>query len=108
MANTLDTLLNLTNLLLKKVAGNAGCDYITNASAHLARLGKISSLIVMEDATQIGSITEVRSGVETTYATTTKSYLNVGLPINTLIVFDNPVSSITLAAGKAVVYYIDL
>jgi len=108
MANSLDTLLNLTNLLLKKVAGNAGCDYWADTNAHVARKGKISSLIILGDTTQIGSITENISGVDTTFATTTKSYLNVVLPSNSLIVFDNPLTSITLAAGSAIVYYIDL
>jgi len=108
MANTLDTLINLTNLLLKKVAGNAGCDYFADANAHVARRGKISSLIILEDNSQIGSITESAGGVETTFATTTKTYLNVAFPSNTLVIFDNPLSSITLAAGKAMVYYIDL
>jgi hypothetical protein len=108
MERSIETILKDVRLLLKKAVGNSGCDYIADASAHRARKGKIGSLIVLEDATQIGSITEVTEGTETTYATTTKSYLNVVLNTNTLVVFDNPLSSITLAAGKAMVYYIDI
>jgi hypothetical protein len=108
MANTLDTILKTTNFLLKKLAANAGCDYIADASAHKSRIGKISSLIILGDTTQIGSITEVIEGTETTFTTTTKSYLNVVLPSNTLVVLDNPLSSITLAVGSAMIYYIDI
>jgi hypothetical protein len=108
MKDSLDILLKDIKEYLKKAVGNAGCDYWADTNTHVARKGKIASLIVLEDATEIGSITEVISGVEVTYATTTKSYLNVVLNTNTLIVFDNPLSSITLAAGKVIVYYIDI
>lgn len=108
MEKALQTLISVSNLLLKKLAGSAGCDYWADTNVHLARRGKISSLIVLEDDTQIDTITEVQEGVEVVYATTTKSYLNVTLGQNTLIVFDNPVSSITLDAGSVMVYYIDI
>ena len=108
MKDSLDILLKEIKEYLKKAVGNAGCDYWSDTDAHVARKGKISSLIVLEDATQIGSITEVVNGVETVYTTTTKSYLNVELNTNVLIVFDNPLSSITLAAGTVLVYYIDI
>jgi hypothetical protein len=93
---------------LKNMSASYGCDYITGTSANLARKGKIASMIINEDSTGITSFIENINGVET--SVTSRSYIAVGnnLKQGTLIVFDAPVTSVTLAAGSAWVYYKDI
>jgi hypothetical protein len=105
---SLSVLLSQILSTLKNMSVSYGCDYITGTDANLARKGKITSMIVNEDSTGITSFIENINGVET--SVTSRSYITIGnnLKVNTLIVFDAPVTSITLAAGSAYVYYKDI
>lgn len=107
MENNLGVILNESKSLLKKIAGSAGCDYWADTDPHVARRGKIYAAISNDDATTITSITESINGVDT--AVTVRSYLGATtLAQNALIIFDAPVSSITLGAGSIWVYYMDV
>ena len=105
MSEKLDKLLKDSNKSFDKMVASAGCDLVTAAtSPFLARRGKIWAAIVAEDATRISAIIEGVEGTETTVSS--RSYIGaIDLGLNTLIVFDAPVSSITLSAGSLFVYY---
>lgn len=108
MGDKVDKLLKESNKSLDKITASAGCDLVTAATSPFrARKGKIWAIVVAEDATRISSITEVISGTETTC--TSRSYVGaVDLGANMLIIFDAPVTSITLSAGSAWAYYLDV
>jgi hypothetical protein len=104
---SLAVLLNQLALLTRKLVGNAGCDFLPSAATYEARLGKITSAIVNEDSTGITSIVELDKGVESTV--TSRSYLATNtLKQGSLIVFEKPVKTITVATGSLWVYYTDL
>lgn len=108
MSEKLDKYLKETNRSLDKVSGSAGCDLVTVATSPFpARKGKIWAAVIAEDSTRIASITEVIEGVDTICVS--RSYIGaIDLDLNTLIIFDAPVSLIELSAGSAFVYYIDI
>jgi len=107
MNKKVDTLMKENNRALDKMTASSGCDLITGTDPVPARRGKIWAAISNADATRIGSITENINGVDT--AVTVRSYLGaVDINLNTLIIFDAPVSSITLTAGSLWVYYLDI
>lgn len=102
-----DKLLKESNRSLDKITASSGCDLVTGVAAFPARKGKIWAAISNIDATRIASITEGIGGTETDV--TSRSYIGaVDINLNTLIIFDAPVSSITLSAGSMWVYYMDI
>jgi hypothetical protein len=103
MSEKLDKVLKDSNKSLDKITASSGCDLITGVDAFTARKGKIWAIIVAEDATEITSFVEGIKGTETTI--TTRSYIGVSLGKDVLIIFDAPVSTITLASGSVWAYY---
>jgi hypothetical protein len=105
MNDKVDKLLKDSNKSFDKMIASSGCDLVTAATSPFrARNGKIWAVVVAENATRISSITEGVGGTET--AVTSRSYIGaVDLGLNALIIFDAPVSSITLSAGSAWIYY---
>jgi hypothetical protein len=107
MSENLDRLLKESNKSLDKATASSGCDLVTGVNPFPARKGKIWAAISNIDATRIVSITEGVGGTET--AITSRSYIGaVDIDKNTLIIFDAPVSSITLSAGSLWVYYYNI
>lgn len=106
MNDKTDKLLKESNKSLDKLTASSGCDLITAAtSPFLARRGKIWAIVVAEDATEITSFIEGVGGKEATISS--RSYIGVSLGIDTLVVFDDLVTTITLAAGSVWAYYLD-
>lgn len=104
MNEKIDKLLRDSNKSLDKVTASSGCDLVTGTNPFPARRGKIWAAISNADATRIASITERINNVET--AVTSRSYIGaVDINLDTLVIFDAPVSSITLSAGSLWVYY---
>ena len=107
MSEQLDKLLKESNRSLDKMTASSGCDLVTGTNPFPARKGKIWAAVSNIDATRISSITEGIGGTET--AITSRSYIGaVNLNKDTLIIFDAPVSSITLSAGSLWVYYFNI
>lgn len=107
MNSKVDELLKETNRSLDKTTSSAGCDLVTGTDAFVARRGRIWAAVSNADGTRIASITEDVNGVDTEI--TSRSYIGaVDINLSTLVIFDAPVSSITLSAGSLWVYYIDV
>lgn len=107
MSEQLDKLLKESNRSLDKMTASSGCDLVTGTNPFRARKGKIWAAVSNIDATRISSITEGIGGTEA--AVTSRSYIGaVDLGKDTLIIFDAPVSSITLSAGSLWVYYFSI
>lgn len=103
----------------QRIAGGTGCDIITSADGDFTpRRGKIYAILVREDDTQIGHITEYQNGTDVKI--TNRSWIGTeaggstggdsdeGIPTllaNDLLIPDYPVSEIEIIAGSVIVYY---
>ena len=83
------------------MSGGIGCDVVTGTDEYTARTGRIAAAVVREDGTTIASIK-----VGTTETTDLSYQGATELVAGEYILFDTPITKLTLGAGSVTVYYI--
>lgn len=91
---------------IQAITGGIGCDLVTGTSEFKARKGRIYCAISNQNFSRIASYKEDRTPGGTPTTVSTSSYIAADFNDNKFIMFDYPLTHITLSAGSIWVYYV--